>query len=60
MFNPVSGSITDSGQYQVSGGQLTLQYSDGTTKTYPLQTSGNSVVIIDGSSTYAYAYATCS
>jgi hypothetical protein len=60
MYNPVAGSITYSGQYQVSGSQLVLQYSDGTTKTYALQVSGGSVVIIDGSSTYAYAEATCS
>ncbi len=60
MWNAISGSIVYSGRYQVSGSQLILQYSDGTTKTYSLQSSGNSMYIIDGSATYAYAEATCS
>lgn len=35
-WNPFSGSITYSGSYQVSNGQLSLHYDDGSTKTYKL------------------------
>jgi hypothetical protein len=59
-YNPVSGQMTSSGTYQVSGGQVQLNYSSGDPKTYPLAEEGNAVVIVDGSAKYKYAEPECS
>ena len=57
-WNSLSGSITYSGTYTVSNGQLILQYDDGSTKVYELVIY-NEGIELDGTP-YYYAGGECS
>ena len=57
-WNSLSGTITYDGNYQVGGGALYLNYSDGSNKTYGIQFDGQNLVL-DGTP-YAWAGENCS
>jgi hypothetical protein len=57
-YNPYSGSITYDGNYEVGGGKLYLNYSDGTNKVHGVQFDGQNLYL--DSSRYVWAGETCS
>jgi hypothetical protein len=59
-YNAASGTTTSSGSYQVSGAQVTLNYDDGSTKTYGLELKNGQPAVVNGNAVYAYTEAMCS